>query len=153
MRKYAAAVMALAALGVSGIASATHQSMTVTMAEGDIAVGNPAGKLLFGASEFNAYRLSCPGDGSADGIDGIPFEVPSDAIGRTATLTTTGSQARDADVYWYDVECILMEDLTMGTAAKDETGTVPAGAAYGIVNFTLGAQAHVKLTYRRPLTH
>lgn len=140
-------LLAVAAL-LAFSATMTAQAETVTLVEGDIAVGNPLGKAVGGVSEV--YGV-CTADTTLNGIDGITFDVPEDAVGREATLTTTGATAIDADVYFLDSAGGYISPYTMANNLEaNERGTVPDGAVCGVVDLTIGAQAHVKLTYDRP---
>lgn len=118
---------------------------TVTLAEGDILIGNPNGLALGGISEIIE---ACGGSGEANGIDGLAFDVPAEALLRPATLVTSGGLGIDADVYWYDSACGLLEEYDMANLGEaNESGIVPADAAYGVVDLIIGAAVNVKLTY------
>lgn len=139
MRKCILAVAGLSA----ALAGAAHAEATV-LAKGEIVVGNPVGALVGGVSEIMAV---CGGDESFNGIDGIAFDVPPTLRGTGAKLVTVGDTALDADVYWYDSGCNLIEDYAMAeVAVVNENGTVPAEAVFGVVDLVLGAQADVTLT-------
>lgn len=139
MRK---SILAVAGL-IAAFGGTAHADGTV-LASGPIIVGNPNGAALGGLSEMIGL---CGGDESFNGIDGIAFDVPVDVVNTGATLVTAGSAAIDADVYWYDGGCELIEDLSMASLGEaDEAGIVPENAVYGAVDLILGADAHVTLT-------
>ncbi|MFP5224056.1 MAG: hypothetical protein ACLGH3_00640 [Actinomycetota bacterium] len=142
MKKMLAAAM-LAAFAAAPMAA---QAEPVVLAEGNILVGNPNGAVTGGVTEI--LEACNFGTGELQGVDGIAFEVPVEALNRPAALATSGAAAIDVDVYWYDSACGLIEDFSMGTLGEaNESGTVPADAAYGVVNLIIGADADVRLTY------
>jgi hypothetical protein len=130
--------------GLVAALSGTAQAEETVLATGDIAIGNPLGAVVGGLSEINGV---CTTDDSLNGVDGITFAVPEEVANTAATLVTTGDLAVDADVYWYDSNCDLIDDFTMAvTGEANEAGVVPAAASYGVVDLILGAQASVTLT-------
>jgi hypothetical protein len=142
MKKMIAAAM----LAAFAVAPMTAQAEDVVMAEGMILVGNPNGAVLGGASEI--LEACNFGTGEFQGIDGIAFEVDVPALGKNAALATSGAAAIDADVYWYDSACGLIEDYSMAElGSANESGTVPLDAAYGVIDLIVGANADVRLTY------
>lgn len=141
MKKLIGAAM-LAAITVAPMAQANE----VVLAEGTILIGNPGGLLPGGVSEI---LEGCGfGTGEFNNIDGIAFVVPGEALNRAATLTITGQFGVDADVYWYTAACGLVDDFTMAnTLQANETGVVPADAAYGVIDLIVGADVDALLTY------
>lgn len=134
----------LAVAGVIAAFGATAHADATVLASGTIAVGNPLGLATGGVSEMFG---ACTDDTTFNGIDGIPFVVPVEVLNTGATLATSGAAAIDADVYWYDAACALVDDYSMAvTGEADEAGTVPDTAAFGIVDLIIGADATITLT-------
>lgn len=134
----------MAAAIVTAAIGGSAQAAPTVLASGEITAGNPVSAVVGGISEIVAV---CGGDESFNGIDGIAFDVPAAVRNTGARLVTTGQYAIDADVYWYDAECALIEDYEMaelGTA--NENGIVPGNAIYGVVDLTIGAEAKITLT-------
>lgn len=149
MRKLMLAAAAVAVFGTFAPSQAGIE--TVTLVEGDILIGNPGSKALGGAAEL---WDECGASADLQGVDGLWFEVPEEGARQKApaTLVTTGDTAIDVDVWWYTSDCSLIlepEDVAYEMATDleaNEEGHIPENAAYGIVDFAIGAAAHVKLT-------
>lgn len=139
------AVAALTALSMVPASAAFSES-------GLILGSGPSSKVIGGVTELgysckNAQALDpdAPDEMSnLQGVDGYWIALPADVEGATATLTST---AVDADVWFYNEGCTGLftdtpgnghyEMATLGTA--NETGPIPVGAAFAIVDVAVGA--------------
>lgn len=84
------------------------------------------------------------------GGDGYWIQLPSSAPGRQASVTD-GSVLNDADAYFYNAACQFIPYLGMAQVLAigldlPEVGTVPAGAAWVVVNLRMGAYAPITFT-------
>lgn len=113
--------------------------------EGTLAVGNPVSKAIGGLTEFLA---PCdPSDPDLQGLDGFWIALPAEVTETAASMTSDGV---DTDVWFYDANCSLLlggESEAMATdLTANENGTVPADAAYAIVDLAVGANASFTFT-------
>lgn len=143
-------LLALAALtALSMVPSQADEGFSVS---GTILGSGPSSKAVGGVTELgysclNAQALDpdAPDEMSnLQGVDGYWIALPEGVDGLTGTLVST---AVDADVWFYDEGCTGMFDdvpgnghyemATLGTA--NETGPIPVGAAFAIVDVAVGA--------------
>lgn len=148
MRRVLCCALLLGAFGAMGVGRADPTTLS-----GTIPVGNPA--QTAGAGGLTENLSPCDPAGAA--IDGIWFDIAGHE-GDAAVLTLTGpnAAASDADAYFYTAECAriaytAMAQQFIGLGAgpfvtNTETGTVPEGAAFAIVNGFFGASIGFELT-------
>jgi hypothetical protein len=127
--------------------------------EGTIAVAHP---LFYDATgSINSvtakeFEASCATPAS-NGLDAYVFEVPTAYQSITATVDAIGvpktPAAYDLDVYMYDKDCAV-KGVSNGEGT-DESGVMPAGIAWILVDNYLGEPAvsvHIELAPYTPIT-
>ncbi|MEX2554498.1 MAG: S8 family serine peptidase, partial [Actinomycetota bacterium] len=121
------------------------QTTTETI-EGTLAVGNPGTQ--FGAGLVNSeFFLSCSTDLATNGTDGVVIPLKEGAGDGLQTMTVKGEGiAYDIDVYFYDEDCSQLDE-TLASEQVDESGAIPEGAAYAIVNLWSGVNTSFTATY------
>jgi PQQ-like domain len=120
-------------------------------AQGNIAGSNPASGDTVGLTEAE-FLASCAIPQS-QGLDGFVFEVPEAFRDGKSTVSVKGLSAGpyDLDARFYKADCT---DAGGGllTNNVDESGPLPAGAAFVMVNQFLGVDTDVTLTITKPGT-
>jgi len=113
---------------------------------GTIAVGNPStGELVetvIGATGTE-FSTACPDPFAApasQGADGWVTKLPAGFGDGTHTVTVTGEETpagHDIDLYFLSSACAVLGSAA--TAAPDESGVIPGGAAYVLTQLYTGA--------------
>jgi hypothetical protein len=101
------------------------------------------------------FENSCAAPAS-NGLDAYVFEVPKDYQGMPAEISAIGASAGpagyDLDIYLYDAAC--KTTLAINAAGTDETGVMPKGTAWILIQNYLGdpgLSAHIELKpYKAP---
>lgn len=119
-----------------------------TSPEGTILLTNPVSDVLGGVTE-NAFAAACDPALPTQGADGWVFEIPERLALGNATVTAFGANALglwDLDLVFYSSSCSYLGSAA--SAAADESGSVPYGTRYVVVNQWLGAATtvHVEVT-------
>jgi hypothetical protein len=138
---------------LTAIAAMTALSMVPSQADEGFSV---SGTIIAPAPQTKAIALSAteglnpcgapdPDLGSTQGVDGYWIALPEGSAGLAAAVT---SDAVDIDVWYYDEGCGGLYDYNaMATdLTANETGTVPEGAAFAIVDLAVGAAANFTFT-------
>ncbi len=127
-------IVALAVLIALPTAAAASQTF-----EGTITVGHPATGVGVGVTELAA---ACDPGSDLNGVDGHWYEVSTYASG---TFVLTMAETLDADVWFYDANCTLIDhgEGAQGILGVTEIGTVPADADHAIVNGYMGTGSFV----------
>lgn len=133
----------------SAKAAAVKPPLVVT---GDLTVGQPGNGLAIGVTEAE-FLLTCPDTPASQGIDGYVFPIPPESRDGKQKITVKGDGAvpYDLDVHLFDAECVKMtgHEDDLATTDPDETGTIPAGAAYVLVAEYLGGPMSFTATVTR----
>ncbi|MDQ3956516.1 MAG: hypothetical protein M3285_13310 [Actinomycetota bacterium] len=119
-------------------------------AEGDIQGANPASADVSGITETDHTENCGDYPPTTQGADGWVFQLPEDFV-LPAPFSVTGDSAApayDLDVFFHDETCSRIDSVATGSA--DETGDVPVGTRYVVVNQFLGAETHVTLCVGDP---
>lgn len=132
----AATLVLMAMLCVPGLGRAG------TTIIGTAQIGNPASTNTIGIVEALA---PCNAADDMNGLDGVWLEVSVHA-GRNAVLAMT--TLNDFDLRFYDAECAPIDYAVMGEQGmgQPEVGTIPAEAAFVIVNHFSGHEGRFELT-------
>lgn len=148
-----AAAIALSLLAapsaVAGKKKKKKKPVTITFEEsGSMTLPGPTGLALFGISEAEFTQVhTCSALPTSQGLDGWVVEIPEDFRLGTASLEVTGTDAtgsHDLDVYFYDSGCGLMVDNSL-TGGPNESGMIPGGAQWAVVDLIVGANATFEL--------
>jgi putative nucleotidyltransferase with HDIG domain len=114
-------------------------------ASGSIAAATPTSSVLGGATQ-REFLTSC-GVPTTQGVDGWIFPVPSDTTSVPAQATISGASGApipyNLDAFFYASDCAPLGSLQSG--APDESGAVPAGTGYVVVNQPVGLSTQVTL--------
>lgn len=121
------------ALAAAVSAPASHASTS-----GYIRVATYASTLptVGGISE---HASACDPGGEADGIDGQWFARSAGPLSVTIDRSALGNAG--IDVFFYTSWCGWIDNWTMATTSRSESGAAPAGTAYIVVDLTSGADA------------
>ena len=102
------------------------------------------------------FESSCASP-SSNGVDAYVFEVPAAYQNTTAMVKAVGSAktpaAYDLDVYMYDKDCAVKG--ASNTEGTDETGVMPAGISWLLVDNYLGEPGvtfHIELAPYTPIS-
>lgn len=135
-------LMAVAALTALSMVP-SHASDPVFTESGTILAPAPQTKAIALSATEGLNRCGAPDAdlGSTQGVDGHWVTLPADSAGLAAELV---SDAVDVDVWFYSEGCTGLYDYTdMATdLTANESGTVPADAAFAIVDLAVGAAAN-----------
>lgn len=116
--------------------------------EGSLLAPAPTSLVLFGLTDAEFLVVNeCGSMPATQGHDAWIVEIPPEYADGTATVEVKGSDATgayDLDLYFYDAGCGLLEPYV--TDGVDPSGTINAGAAWGIVTMPQGANATFELT-------
>lgn len=123
-----AAVLAMALMSVPAHADGDF------VAEGHILIGD-----LF--SPVGSLTQDCTGD--TNGVDTFTVALPEGSGGAAITATADGD-INDVDLYFYDAGCNFLDESL--AAAGDESGEVPADAAFVEADLFIGANANIVIT-------
>lgn len=154
MRKLLAAAVVLAAIGTTGIGQAEEPIVL----EGAIQIGT--------VGEVGLTRSDACNTESADqGFDGYWLSVADDiqeveSVDGFDAVLTVGEPYNDADVFFFDVDCIEIayDDMAQNFIAADppafegnaEMGVVPTDTAFILVEGFFGLQMSFALTLTPP---
>jgi serine protease AprX len=134
-------------------------SSTTDSVEGFANFANPtAGDLgVVGVTETE-FVATCDAEGPpqspddlfSQGLDGYLVAVPRASASGKQTITIRGEPGfpYDFDVSFYDATCEFISTLTSGAA--NETGRIPKGTAWAVVNLTFGIGANFTAVMTHP---
>lgn len=152
MRRALGALVLSMMVAAPALASGETDDLVVT---GTVLLADPATKYLLGVTEtVSPCNGSLDQDvpaGAANGVDGYWIDLLG-YEGHRATLTGSATDAPNApgpdlDVWFYDEACGLIGPAAdenayhMATSSSNEFGIVPAGAAFAVVDYAVGAPA------------
>lgn len=122
---------------------------TITFTEkGSLRAPAPTSLVLFGLSDGEFIVANgCGSMPVTQGHDAWIVEIPAEFADGSGTVEVKGADATgayDMDLYFYDAGCGLMEPYL--TDGVDPSGSINAGAAWGVVTMPQGANATFTLT-------
>lgn len=106
---------------------------------------NPAGDQAGGVTE-NEFAETCSYPPASQGADAWTFEIPTELGRGNATMTAFGEGSpvgHDLDLVFYSRECSNLGGAA--SPAADESGAVPFGTRYVVVNQWLGLNTSVHI--------
>jgi hypothetical protein len=138
------------AKGISPTAPPTDPTFTDS---GTIATGNPATgetvETVIGVTGTE-FQNTCPDPYAApasQGVDGWVSALPAGFGDGTHTVSVQGEETpagHDIDLYFLDSDCAVIGSAA--TAAADESGVIPGGAAYVLTQLYTGVEVPFTLT-------
>jgi hypothetical protein len=118
-----------------------------TILTGNPAMGDPSGLQHVSGVTATELEQTCTAPPASQGVDGWVSTLPSGFGDGTHTVTVTGEETpagHDIDLYFYGADCALLGSVA--TAAPDESGVIPGGAAYVVTHLWTGANVPFTLT-------
>ena len=114
---------------------------------GSIAVGHPA-NYEAGVGITRAEFIETCAVPQSQGIDGYVVEIPAKYMRKSAKVSAVGSSetgAYDLDLFFYNASCT--EIGRAGDIGTDQTGVMPAGTKFVLVNSWEPAGAAIEFTF------
>ena len=110
-------------------------------AKGMVKVNNPTVTNVASPGGVTEVAGRCDPSSPANGVDGLIVPIPADKRDGTHNLRSVGSGGGapyDLNVYFYNAECVFMAGVSHNSTNPDELGSIPEGAAFGVVDLVSG---------------
>ena len=110
--------------------------------KGLVKVNNPTVTNVASPGGVTEVLGECDPSSPANGADGLIVPIPPDKRDGTHFLRSVGGAGNnvpyDLNVYWYDATCTFMSGVSHNSTNPDEFGSIPEGAAAGVIDLVTG---------------